>query len=112
MGYCQRDADPSLGIRNKEPERRQVLWNYLEAVKLAKGAWGAGYRGLAAVIAVAWDSSLSPVDVRKLTPSQRVKDSHGEAFILERGRAGAPSRPETAKPAAFSMPIWRISGLR
>ena len=88
MGYCQRDADPSLGIRNKEPERRQVLWNYLEAVKLAKGAWGAGYRGLAAVIAVAWDLSLSPVDVRKLTPSQRVKDSHGEAFILERAKTG------------------------
>jgi hypothetical protein len=37
---------------------------------------------------VAWDSSLSPVDVRKLTPSQRVKDSHGEAFILERAKTG------------------------
>lgn len=28
MGYCQRDADPSLGVRNKEPERRQALWSY------------------------------------------------------------------------------------
>lgn len=61
MGYCQRDADPSLGVRNKEPERRQALWSYREAALLVKGAWRAGYRGLAAAIAVAWDSSLSPV---------------------------------------------------
>ena len=57
MGYCQRDADPSLGVRNKEPERRQSLWSYREAALLAKGAWRAGYRGLAGVIAAAWDSS-------------------------------------------------------
>jgi len=59
MGYCQRDADPSLGVRNKEPERRQEVWTYREAIALAKGAWRAGYHGLAALIAVAWDSSLS-----------------------------------------------------
>jgi hypothetical protein len=82
MGYCQRDADPSLGVRNKEPERRQALWSYREAVLLVKGAWRAGYRGLAAVVAVAWDSSLSPVDVRSLTPAQRVRDSHGDVFML------------------------------
>jgi hypothetical protein len=33
-----------------------------------------GYRGLAAVCAVAWDTSLSPVDVRGLTSAQRAKD--------------------------------------
>ena len=88
MGYCQRDADPSLGVRNKEPERRAALWSYIEATKLAKGAWRAGYRGLAAVIAVAWDSSLSPVDVRKLTPAQRAKDGQGDVFVIARAKTG------------------------
>jgi hypothetical protein len=88
MGYCQRDADPSLGVRNKEPERRQALWTALEATKLAKGAWRAGYYGLAALISVAWDSSLSPVDVRTLTPSQRHRDGQGELFTVARAKTG------------------------
>ena len=77
MGYCTRDADPSLGVRNLEPEPRQAVWTYREAVLLVKGAWRAQYRGLAAVISVAWDTSLSPVDVRKLTPAQRARDGRG-----------------------------------
>jgi hypothetical protein len=88
LKYCTRDADPSLGIRNKEPERRKAAWNYREAVLLVKGAWRAGYFGLAAAIAVAWDSSLSPVDVRSLTPSQRVRDSQGELFEVSRAKTG------------------------
>lgn len=88
QGYCQRDADPSLGVRNKEPPRRQAVWSYREARALVKGAWKAGYKGLAAVIAVAWDSSLSPIDVRNLTPAQRLRDAHGEAFIVSRAKTG------------------------
>jgi hypothetical protein len=101
MGYCQRDADPSLGVRNKEPERRQMLWTAREAAMLAKGAWRAGYRGLAAVIAVAWDSSLSPVDVRKLTPARRVRDAHGDLFMVARAkdRPGGCGKYHTARPA-------------
>jgi hypothetical protein len=108
MGYCQRDADPSLGVRNKEPERRQALWSYREAALLVKGAWRAGYRGLAAAIAVAWDSSLSPVDVRSLTPAQRVRDSQGDVFMLARAKrqAGHPPQPSRDARAAFSTPIW------
>jgi len=88
MGYCQRDADPSLGVRNKEPERRQEVWTYREAIALAKGAWRAGYHGLAALIAVAWDSSLSPIDVRTLTPSQRRRDGQGDVFKIARAKTG------------------------
>ena len=88
MGYCQRDADPSLGVRNKEPERRQEVWTYQEAIMLAKGAWRAGYHGLASLIAVAWDSSLSPVDVRTLTPSQRRRDGQGDVFKIARAKTG------------------------
>jgi hypothetical protein len=106
MGYCLRDADPSLGVRNKEPERRQEVWTYREAVTLAKGAWQAGYHGLAALIAVAWDSSLSPVDVRGLTPARRIKDGQGDVFMVARARqAGRRRRLSRAVPAASLMPI-------
>jgi hypothetical protein len=88
LGYCQRDADPSLGVRNREPERRQAVWTYNDASSLVKVAWRTGYRGLAAIIAVAWDTSLSPVDVRSLTPALRVKDDQGEAFLLARAKTG------------------------
>lgn len=84
LKYCQRDADPSLGVRNVEPKPRQEVWEHGEVAKLAKAAWRAGYRGLAAAIAVAWDTSLSPVDVRSLTPAQR----HGDAFHIERAKTG------------------------
>ncbi|MGH6836327.1 MAG: hypothetical protein ACREC9_12445 [Methylocella sp.] len=72
MGYCDRGADPSLGVRNSAPAPRQALWREGEAVRLAKGAWRAGYRGLAAVIAASWDTQLSPVDVRGLTSARMV----------------------------------------
>ena len=88
MGYCGKDEDPSQGVRNLQPEPRQAVWSYREAVLLVKGAWRAGYHGLAAAIAVAWDLSLSPVDVRTLTPAQRIKDDQGEAFLLARAKTG------------------------
>jgi hypothetical protein len=88
MGYCGKDEDPSQGVRNLQPEPRQALWSHGEAILLVKTAWRAGYHGLAATVAVAWDSSLSPVDVRTLTPAQRVKDDQGEAFLLARAKTG------------------------
>ena len=88
MGYCGKDEDPSQGVRNLQPEPRKAFWNYSEAIKLAKGAWRAGYYGLAAAIAVTWDSQLSPVDVRSLTPSQRTKDEQGDWFEIVRTKSG------------------------
>lgn len=88
MRYCDKNADPSSGVRNTEPQPRQATWTEGEVVRLAKAAWRFGYRGLAAVIATAWDSQLSPVDVRGLTASQRVRDAHGVAFLLARAKTG------------------------
>lgn len=65
--YCSRDDDPSLGVRRKAPVARHAIWYEGEAVRLIKGAWRMGFKGLAAALAVAWDTQLSPVDVRKLT---------------------------------------------
>jgi len=88
MGYCDRHADPSLGVRNTSPPPRKGLWREGEVVRLAKAAWRLGYRGLAALIAVAWDTQLSPVDCRNLTLSQRARDDRGTMFVLDRAKTG------------------------
>jgi hypothetical protein len=59
-------ADPTLGIRNRAPAPRWQRWSEGEAVRLVKTAWRRGYRGLACIIAVSWDTQFSPVDVRTL----------------------------------------------
>jgi hypothetical protein len=56
LGYCVRDADPSLGITNRAAKGRSAVWTEGEVVRLFKRAWREGYRGLAAVIAVMWSS--------------------------------------------------------
>lgn len=88
LGYCRADADPSAGVRNTEPARRQALWRHREASTLVKTAIRHHYHGLAALMAAAWDSSLSPVDARSLTPAQRSRDAHGEFFIVSRAKTG------------------------
>lgn len=88
LKYCDMDKDPSFGIRNTEPARRQAIWSDGEVARLGKRAWRMGYHGLAAAIAIAWDTSLSPVDVRKLTPEQRAKDAQGSAFLVDRSKTG------------------------
>ena len=88
MGYCDRERDPSLGIRNSAPPPRQALWREGEVVQLVKAAWRAGYRGLAAVMATAWDTQLSPVDIRRLSPAQIARNSQGMAFMVLRAKTG------------------------
>jgi hypothetical protein len=46
------------------------------------------YRGLAAALAVAWDTSLSPVDVRNLTSAQLIGDATGPYFSIARAKTG------------------------
>jgi hypothetical protein len=88
LRYCNRNEDPSLGIRRKTPRARDAIWLEGEAVRLVKRAWRMGYKGLAVVCAVAWDTSLSPVDVRRLTSAQRAKDGAGPLFFLDRAKTG------------------------
>jgi hypothetical protein len=53
---CQRGEDPSLAIRNKMPKGRSATFSEGEAVRLVKRAWRTDHRGLACIIAVAWDA--------------------------------------------------------
>lgn len=82
--YCVRTEDPSLGIRRKTPTPRNAIWSEGEAVRLVKRAWRMNYRGLATALAVAWDTMLSPVDVRSLTKAHL----KGDVFSLARAKTG------------------------
>jgi hypothetical protein len=90
LGYCVRDADPGLGVRNRAAPGRKLQWSEGEVVRQAKRAWRMGYYGLAAVVAVAWDTQLSPGDVVVLRASQLARGAAGEAFFTERGKTGKP----------------------
>lgn len=86
--YCDAKADPSLGIRRKTPIARKDIWHEGEAVRLVKRGWRTGFHGLACVCAVAWDTQLSPVDVRGLTPAQLRGDAEGPFFSVDRAKTG------------------------
>lgn len=88
MKLCDKDADPSMIIRNRAPKGRKETWSEAEIIRIAKAAWRAGYQGLAALLAVAWDTQFAPVDCRLLTPGQRLKDARGDFFDTSRGKTG------------------------
>lgn len=57
LGYCMREADPSLGVRNRAAPGRCATWSEGEVARVAKRAWRMGCFGLAAVIV--WPGILS-----------------------------------------------------
>lgn len=90
LKYCDRDADPSLGVRNTAAKGRSETWTEGEAARIFKGAWRGGYYGLATLVATAWDTQLSPGDTRALRASQLAKDASGSAFFADRAKTGTP----------------------
>jgi hypothetical protein len=106
LGYCIRDADPSLGVRNSAAKGRSETWTEGEAVRLYKRAWRDGYHGLAALIAVAWSTQLSPGDVRALRASQLAKDASGAAFFAERSKTGKPVGGALNDRALAAMQVY------
>jgi hypothetical protein len=89
-----RTEDPLLGVRNRAPAPRWQQWTEGEAVRLVKEAWRRGYHGLAYIIAVSWDTSFSPVDVRTL--AARHQATSGGRMMFDRQADG---RAKTGRPA-------------
>jgi hypothetical protein len=98
MKYCDAKADPSKAFANAAPDARQEKWGRREVLKLVQVAWRHDFRGLAACMAVAWDSMFSPVDARTLTPAQCTGDAAGLLFSLGRAKTG--------KAAAGTLTQW------
>ena len=88
MHYCDPDHDPTFGIRRETPKGRSATWTEGEVVRLAKAAWRRGYRGLAGIIAVSYDTSLAPIDARSLTFAQSRTDGQRIWFELDRAKTG------------------------
>lgn len=88
MHYCDPDHDPTFGIRRETPKGRSATWTEGEVVRLAKEAWRRGYRGLAGIIAIAYDTSFSPVDARQLTFAQSRTDGRRTWFEVDRAKTG------------------------
>ena len=88
MGCCARDSDPSLVFANSAPRPRQEIWSHHDVLRIVQRAWRERYYGLAAIVAVAWDTMLSPIDARSITAGQRARDSHGAVFFLDRAKTG------------------------
>jgi hypothetical protein len=83
---------------NTPPKPRDQLWLRWEVLKLVQVAWRHEYYGLAALMAVAWDSQLSPIDNRSLTLVQVRGDAVGPFFALDRAKTG--------KAAAATLTRW------
>lgn len=88
MRLCPAGQDPSRAVRRKTPKGRTATWKEGEAVRMVKGAIRRGYHGLACIIAIAWDTSFSPVDVRTLTPGQAMQTAEEWGFLIERTKSG------------------------
>ncbi len=80
--------NPSRIVENKAPAGRTEIWAHDEVMMLAACAWHCGFRGLAVAIRIAYDTQLSPVDVRLLTPAQRRDDPAGTYFETARAKSG------------------------
>lgn len=109
MGYCAKDADPSLAFANRAPDARQAIWSEGEVVRLCKRAWRMGYKGLAACMATAWDSQLSPIDLRSLTTGQRADDVQGAIFSLSRTKTGRAAAASLGKRATWALDAYIAS---
>ena len=83
--------DPSLTFANSQPDPRSDVWKHREVLRLVQRAWREEYYGLAAAIAVAWDTMLSPIDVRRLSASKWMRDDRGSWFKLGRAKTGQPA---------------------
>ena len=114
LGYCIRDADPSLGVRNTAAAGRSLTWTEGEAARLFKRAWRESYFGLAAAIAVAWDTQLSPGDVHALRASQLRRAASGAIFFAELTRRGLVALEAYLQRLGFELlgdaPIFRTRG--
>jgi len=86
---CEKHQDPSLTIRNRSPRGRVAVFTEGQVVRLVKSSWRMNHRGLACIMASAWDTAFSPVDCRTVTPSQWFTDKGGSFFVKYRQKTGS-----------------------
>lgn len=98
LNYCDKTKDPSAGIRRVTPRGRTQCWSEIEAVRLVKRAWRDGYRDLACIIAIVWDTQFQPGDVRTLC-AKHLRVESGR-LIFDRTNEG---RQKTERPIVGTL---------
>jgi hypothetical protein len=68
-----------------------------------------GYKGLAALLAVAWDSQLSPVDARSFKADQRRRDVVGTWFQTGRTKTGRAALATLSRRAEAVLDAYLAS---
>jgi len=63
--------------------------------------------GLAALMAVIWDTMLSPGDARRLTAGQMARDDHGVLFFLDRAKTGRAAAGTLTKWSEAILSAYR-----
>ena len=81
-------SDPSEKVVNRAPPPRTQRFSHGEAMRLAKQAWRLGYRGLACIIVIAWDTGFSPIDCRTLRSRHQALDLLTNRLVMDRSRDG------------------------
>ena len=98
MGYCDRTADPSLGIKNKSSKGASATWEPIEVWQIIRHAWREGHTGIALAVSLMWDTGCSPIDARTAKASQIARIGSVTVYCLERSKDwqtghGAPLCP-------------------
>jgi hypothetical protein len=97
--------DPTIKLPNTPPARRSVFWLHAEVVRMVDHAWATERKGLATLMAVAWDTMMSPIDTRTLTRAKMRHDPvYGTYFTVERTKTG--------RPGAGTLTDWSAALLR
>ena len=81
-------SDPSEGVRNHAPAARHQRYSHGEAMQRAKAAWRMGFRGLACLIVVCWDTGFSPKDARTLKARHMAADPRTGRIVFDRSQEG------------------------
>ena len=81
-------SSPCMILPNTKPKPRNQMWIAREVIKLIQTAQDNNYEPMALALRVAWETLLSPVDIRTL-PRKALKSNHDGYFIeTERTKTG------------------------
>ena len=87
--------NPTKAVKIKQPPARQVVWKPEQVEHAIQKAWDDGFTGAAVALAIAYDTSLRPGDIRALTCGQ-VQDDRITLTQSKTGRVQhCPLYPET-----------------
>ena len=90
-------------MKTLHPSGRTVSTNFIRRWQTSKKPSTPGYSGLAVLLAVAWDSQLSPVAARKLSARSGRSDWFGTWFEVERAKTGRGALG-TLSPRSDALP--------